>query len=389
MRVALNLEQLLQPAPGGIGRYTAELARLLPTLPAGDGDEVTLVPFVARHGREHVEARMREFGLDELDPVVLGLPRPLLYDAWHLLRRPGLDRSRRLRHADVVHAPSVAVPPKSDAPLVVTAHDAAPLIYPETYPRRGRRFHKQGLAAAAKRADLVITVSRSSADELVTHTTIPRERIRVVPNGVDPDIAANEDVEAARHEFGLGDMPYVFWIGSLEPRKNVGLLVDAFARWALHSDLPHLLVLAGPAGWVEDEAAVFAPARRLGDRVRTIGRVGDPVLSALYRGAELFAFPSRHEGFGIPVLEAMAQETPVLAADIPALREIAAGAAVLRSPDDTDAWVAALDNLLHNEPELSRLGIAGRQRAQEYSWARCVQATRAVYQEALELNSRR
>src|SRR2546429_203692 len=150
MRVALTLEQLLQPAPGGIGRYTAELARLLPALPARDGDETTLVPFVARHRREDVETRLCEFGLDGVDPVVLPLPRPLLYDAWHLLRRPRLGRSRRLRYADVVHAPSVAVPPKSDVPLVVTAHDAAPLIYPETYPRRGRRVPPPGLARPAE-----------------------------------------------------------------------------------------------------------------------------------------------------------------------------------------------------------------------------------------------
>jgi glycosyltransferase involved in cell wall biosynthesis len=384
MRVALNLEQLLQPAPGGIGRYTAELARLLPTLPSTDGDDVTLVPFVARHHREDVEARLREFGLAGVDPVVLPLPRPLLYDAWHLLRRPRLGRSRRLRYVDVVHAPSVAVPPKSDAPLVVTAHDAAPLIYPETYPRRGRRFHTQGLAAAAKRADLVITVSQSAAEELSTYTAIPPERMRVVPNGVDLEIAGDAQVEATRRELGINDAPYVFWVGSLEPRKNVTLLVDAFVRWALHTDLPHRLVLAGPAGWLEDEASVLAPARRLGDRVRVLGRVGDPVLGALYRGADLFAFPSRHEGFGIPVLEAMAQETPVIAADIPALREIAGGAAVLRSPDDLDAWVAALDNLLHDEAELSRLGIAGRARAERYSWARCAEETRAIYLEAVE-----
>jgi alpha-1,3-rhamnosyl/mannosyltransferase len=175
----------------------------------------------------------------------------------------------------------------------------------------------------------------------------------------------------------------VFWIRSLEPRRT-SLLVDAFVRWALHTDLPHRLVLAGPAGWLEDEASVLAPARRLGDRVRVLGRVGDPVLGALYRGADLFAFPSRHEGFGIPVLEAMAQETPVIAADIPALREIAGGAAVLRSPDDLDAWVAALDNLLHDEAELSRLGIAGRARAERYSWARCAEETRAIYLEAVE-----
>jgi glycosyltransferase involved in cell wall biosynthesis len=383
MRVALNLEQLLQPAPGGIGRYTAELARLLPTLPARNADTVTVVPFVARHRRAHIEARLREFGLEDLDPVALRLPRPLLYDAWHLLRRPRLERSRRLRDVDVVHAPSVAVPPKERVPLVVTAHDAAPLIFPETYPRRGRRFHEQGLAAAADRADIVITVSHASADELVAHTAIERDRIRVVPNGVDLELAGDDEVAEIRRRFDLGDKPYVFWIGSLEPRKNVGLLVDAFAQWAARTDLPHQLVLAGPAGWLEDESAVLRPARPLGDRVRTLGRVGDPALRALYRGADVFAFPSRHEGFGIPVVEAMAQETPVLAADIPALREVAAGAAVLRSPDDTDAWVAALDNLFHDADERARLGAAGRRRAQHYSWARCADETRAVYREVI------
>ena len=384
MRVALNLEQLLQPAPGGIGRYTAELARLLPALGDRDDDAVTLVPFVALHRRTHIRARMREFGLAEFDPVVLPLPRPLLYDSWHVLRRPGLQRSRRLRDVDVVHAPSVAVPPKSGAPLVVTAHDAAPLIFPETYPRRGRRFHEQGLAAAEQRADLVITVSNAAADEVVSHTAIRRERIRVVPNGVDLQLATDDEVAATRHRFDLVDTPYVFWIGSLEPRKNVGLLVEAFVRWAARTDLPHRLVLAGPAGWLEDEATVLAPARPLGDRVRTIGRVTDPALRALYKGADVFAFPSRHEGFGIPVLEAMAQETAVVAADIPAVREITAGAARLLPPDEIGAWVEALDGLLHDDEERARLGAAGHERAQQYSWMRCAEATRAVYREALE-----
>ncbi|HMF82363.1 MAG TPA: glycosyltransferase, partial [Acidimicrobiia bacterium] len=224
MRVALNLEQLLQPAPGGIGRYTAELARLLPALPSGDDDAIELVPFVARHRREEIEARFHEFDLDGVDPVVLRLPRPLLYDAWHVFRRPRLVRPRRLHTVDVVHAPSVAVPPKSNASLVVTAHDAAPILFPATYPRRGRRFHAQGLAAAAKRADLVITVSNAAADELVTHTAIPRQRIRVVPNGVDLEIAGDDAVDAVRREYELGETPYVFWVGSLEPRKNVGVL---------------------------------------------------------------------------------------------------------------------------------------------------------------------
>ena len=385
MRVALNLEQLLQTPPGGVGRYTAELARLLPGLDGGDPDgPVELVPFVARHRERDVAAALHAFGLDGLDPVVLPLPRPVLYDSWHLLGRPGLRGLARRRGAlDLVHAPSVAVPPKGGYRLVVTVHDAAPLLFPETFPRRGRWFHRRGIAAAARRADLVITVSRAAADELAEHTDIPAERVRVVPNGVDLTEASDDDVAASRVAFGLGERPYVLWLGSLEPRKNVGVLVEAFVRWAATADVPHQLVLAGPAGWVEDRQAVLAPGRRLGDRVRTIGRVGDDHLRGLYRGADVFTLPSRHEGFGIPVLEAMAQSTPVIASDIPALRELAGGAATLVAPDDPDAWVNALDYLVHERARHDDLAAAGRERAELYSWERCATETVAVYREAL------
>jgi glycosyltransferase involved in cell wall biosynthesis len=390
MRVALNLEQLLQPAPGGVGRYTAKLARLLPAVPAERGDdEIALVPFVARHRRADVRAALHEFGLEHLDPVIAVLPRPVLYDSWHVLGVPGVSRlSPRMRDFDLVHAPSVAVPPRGRTPLVVTAHDAAPLVYPETYPRRGRWFHRRGLAAAAKRADLVITVSNAAADELVAYTEIPRARIRVVPNGVDLGVASDEDVRRVRERFGLGEQPYLSWVGSLEPRKNVGLLAQAFARWAAHTELDHRLVLAGPPGWVEDQADTLAPLRALGDRVKSIGRVDDTVLPALYRGADLFVFPSRHEGFGIPVLEAMAQGTPVLCADIPALREVAGDAARLLAPDDAATWADAIDDLLGHANERARLSTAGVERARLFSWERCAAATRDVYLEARASNSR-
>lgn len=385
MRVALNLEQLLQTPPGGVGRYTAELARLLPGLETGDPDDaIELAPFVARHGADQVAAALRDFGLAGLDPVALPLPRPVLYDAWHVLGAPGLGAVRRRRGAlDVVHAPSVAVPPRGRYRLVVTVHDAAPLVHPETYPRRGRWFHRRGIAAAARRADLVITVSRAAADEIDEHTDISPDRVRVVPNGVDPTEASDEDVASARDAFGLDDRPYVLWLGTLEPRKNVGVLVEAFARWVAMHDVPHLLVLAGPAGWLEDGQGVLGPARRLGERVRMIGRVGDDHLGGLYRGAELFALPSRHEGFGIPALEAMAQGTPVVCSDIAALREVAGDGARLVAPDDPDAWAAMLDDLSHDEDGRAALAALGRRRASEFSWERCARETVAVYREAL------
>jgi alpha-1,3-rhamnosyl/mannosyltransferase len=252
---------------------------------------------------------------------------------------------------------------------------------PEAFTRRGVVFHRQGFAAAAKRARLVIAVSAFSADEIATHTAIPRDRIRVVPNGVDRARVTLEAVTAARAQFRIDDRPYVFWAGTFQPRKNVRVLLDAFAAMD-PARVPHRLVLAGPPGWKPDDADAAA-ARALGDRVRLLGPVGRDHLFALFAGAELFAFPSRHEGFGIPVLEAMAQETAVVCADIPALHEVAGAAARFVAPDDTEGWVDALTGLLGDDHERARLVDAGRSQVAGYSWERCARETAAVYREAL------
>jgi glycosyltransferase involved in cell wall biosynthesis len=392
MRVALNLEQLLTPPPGGIGRYTAELARLLPRLDRSglgdgggdgrvDGDgAVDIVPFVAHHGHERVAGALRDFGLDGADgvePVVLPLPRPVLYDAWHVLGWPSLGvLSARLRDVDL------AVPPCRDVPLVVTVHDAAPVLFPHTFPRRGRWFHARGIAAAARHADLVITVSNAAADELVAHTPIARACIRVVHNGVDQREVPDREVAATRAALGLGEDPYVLWVGTLEPRKNLPTLLAAFREVVAATDLRHRLLIVGPTGWRENNEVAQA-ARLLGDRVRFVGAVRGDQIAAVYRGADLFAFPSRHEGFGLPVLEAMAQRRAVVAADIPAIREIAGDAATLIAPDDVDLWAGALTWLLRAPAVRSELGERGRDRAAQFSWDRCAAGTRAVYAEAI------
>ena len=142
VRVAVNVEQLLHEAPGGIGRYTAELVRLLPGL----GVDVTA--FTARHSRADVDRALHAHALDDVTPVILPLPAAVLYDAWHVLGVAG--PVRRVAPVDLVHAPSPAVPPTARVPLVVTVHDAAPLVMPEAFTRRGVTFHRQGFAAAAQ-----------------------------------------------------------------------------------------------------------------------------------------------------------------------------------------------------------------------------------------------
>jgi len=390
MRVALNLEQLLQPAPGGIGRYAAELARVLPTLAAsGDGaadggadggaeDRVEVVPFVARHPDAAVIAAMRAAGLGPA--TALRWPRPVLYECWN--RLGVVDPVAYLPGAasvDVVHAPSVAVPPRRRVPLVVTVHDAAPMRFPETYPPRGRRFHESGVRAAAARADAIVAPTAAAADEIAEYTAIARDRIVPIHHGVDHTVATDAEVTAARAALGLDDRPYVCWVGTLEPRKDVGVLIDAFARVVARDDPPHRLVLVGPSGWLDGAGAAASRAAALGDRVRFAGSVPADRLRALYRGADCFALPSRHEGFGLPVLEAAAQGTAVLASDLPVLREIAGSAARFVPVGDVDAWADALGGLLADAGARAALGAAGRTRAAEFTWERSARAHLAVY----------
>ena len=373
VRVAVNVEQLLHEAPGGIGRYTAELLRLLPA------HGVAVTPFTARHPRADVERALRAHDLTGFDPVILPLPAAVLYDAWHVLGIAG--PVRRVAPVDLVHAPSPAVPPTGKVPLVVTVHDAAPMVMPEAFTRRGVTFHRQGFAAAATRARLVIAVSEFSAEEIATHTSIPRDRIRVVPNGVDLVPATAQQVAATRRAFGIDDRPYVFWAGTFQPRKNVRVLLDAFVRLAA-DEFPHRLVLAGPPGWKPDDEDSEI-AKQLSDRVRLLGPVAREHILPLFAGADLFAFPSRHEGFGIPVLEAMAQGTAVVCADIPALREVAGDAARFIAPDDLAGWVDGFRKLLTDDGARTALVAMGHERVGRYSWERCTVETVAVYDEAL------
>ncbi len=370
VRVGINVEQIVQDGVSGIASYTTELVRRLPAR----GWDVTA--FTARHPEAEVRAAMAGAGVPGVHPVVLPFPRPLLYDAWHTVGAAG--PLRRIAPVDLVHAPSVAVPPVRDVPLVVTAHDAAPVTFPDTYTRRGRWFHRRGFAAAARRARLVIAVSEFSAAEIAANTPIPRDRIRVVPNGVALDPAPADAVARARESWGIDGRPYVLWVGTLQPRKNVGVLVDAFHRAVAEAELPHVLVLVGAEGWLADR-----PPDDAGDRVLAPGALARGPLSALYGGAELFAFPSRHEGFGLPALEAMAQGTPALLGDIPALREVAGDAAAFVDPGDVDGWSARLVALLGDADERARLGRAGVARAAQFSWDRCAERTVAVYDEAL------
>lgn len=376
MRLAVNAEQFLYRSPGGIGRYTAQVLTVLPA----DFPDVEVVPFTARHPRSEVDRELAAWGVRG-PAVIQAWPRPVLYEGWVRFGRP---RLRGLKGVDLVHAPSVAVPPRMGCPLVVTVHDAAAELFPEAFSAAGRRFHSRGLRAAAARADVVITVSQAAADEIAAHSSIGADRMRVVPNGIDPVRVDPSDRERALAGWGLQGRPYVLWVGSLEPRKGVGTLVAAMAevhRRGAHRDVQ--TVLAGYEGWLGQDLVDPLDRNQLGSSLHQLGRLSEVQLWSLYAGATIFAFPSRHEGFGLPVVEAMSQETPVIASDIPAVREVAGDAAVLVPAGDVTGWATALEGLLADEGARRRAAEAGLARSRRFDVHRAMAGTYAVYQEIL------
>jgi glycosyltransferase involved in cell wall biosynthesis len=376
--VAINAEQLLYRSPGGIGRYTAQLLTVLPQ----SFPDVEVVPLTARHSDDEIRSALDRAGVSALVSsrrVRLPLPRPLLSESWVRLGWPPLPR---LPGTDLVHAPSVAVPPHPRVPLVVTVHDAAPVLFPDAFNQRSGRWHRLALQAAARRADLVITVSQAAADEIVAHTPIPADRIRVVANGVAPLTIDPEERRAYLQARGLEDREFVLWVGSLEPRKGVGTLVAAMAELKRRRPANDTrLVLAGFEGWLNANLIDPADRQALGPALRQLGRLEERELWSLYGAATVFALPSRHEGFGVPVLEAMSQGVPVLASDIAAVREVSGGAARLVDPNDVKAWADALGDLLEDTRERRRLGERGRARSQEFTLEEMAANTRTVYLE--------
>lgn len=302
---------------------------------------------------------------------------------WHNFGFPGPQLfSSAVKGADIVHNPFPAVPPVK-GPLVVTVHDAGFAAFPSAYPPRGVKFHTIALEKAARRAQLVITDTHAAAREIAAHSPVPAERLRVVPLGVDHRKATQQEAEQALRRYHLEDRPFFLWVGSLEPRKNVGVLVRAFSALVAAREVPHRLVLAGPLGWLHQGLISDQERAQLGDRLRSLGSVSDADLRGLYSMATLLALPSLHEGFGLPMLEAMVQGAPVVCSAIAALEEVSGGAALLVPPSDVEKWARALGELALGTERRDQLSLAGVERASQFSWELTAERTHAVYEEIL------
>ena len=370
LRVGISVTVLEGPAtqlrPDGIGVYTREL------MAAYDSrDDVVAVPVV-----------MGPRAARRASPGAVVLPQTAVV-ASALSWMTGVDfrGARRLaERVDVVHATDYRIPRLRRTPVCATLFDAIPLSHSEWANPRLRRMKNFLLRKSARWADHVIAISRAMVPELVEHYGIDPQRITVTSLGVEARWFVRESasrVAAVQSRYSLKP-GYLLFVGTLQPRKNVERIIEAFERLPAQIADGRQLVIAGKAGRRTDALVATLRAAAAGGRVRWLDYVDADDMRALYQGAAAFVFPSLYEGFGLPVLEAFASGIPVVTSTTTSLPEVAGDAAILVDPTDVDALAGAMASLLDDSVLADRLRNAGLERARGFTWARCAAETNAV-----------
>lgn len=358
----------------GTGRYLAELFRVLPSLSPSDDfllylkrDQTDLFPVGAPNARQAV-----------LEDCPLSPSRRVLWELRHFTRRLVEDR------VDLYHGPANFLPLRKVCPYVLTLHDMVYFHNPQRTTRFRAKYWQWMIRSTARHADRLITVSEFSKTQVLKYLPIDPDRIRVIHNGVDERYFEPSPAELRaemRSALGL-DSPYILYIGRLDPDKNVTRIVEAFARLCQDGLKDCRLVVAGAREYRESEILRAVERHRLGDRVVFTGYVKEEHLLPLYQEASVFCYPSLNEGFGLPVLEAMACSVPVVTSNLSSLPEVAGDCGILVDPFSVDAIARGIEEALGTERGRD-LGRAGRHRARTFTWHACARRHLAVYREVL------
>jgi len=372
IHVGLNLVYLVPGETGGMETYAREL---IPRLASLEG--LRLTAFVNREAIER-----RDWPWEDLVPTELVPVKARNRFEWARGEQQHLPRQAAAAACDLIHSLASTAPLRGRVPRVTTIHDLNYRKVPDAH------FGIRGLGmrvlvpAAARRSRRIIVDASSTRDDLIAELGVKAEKVDVIPLGVgSPPVPAPDLASGIRARFGLDDRPLVLSVSAKRPHKNLERLLRALA--AIPGDRRPLLVIPGYRTPYEETLTQLAHRLDIEDDVIWLHWVTDDELEGLYAAATCLVFPSLYEGFGLPVLEAMARGVPVATSGRASLREVAGDAALLFDPEDVDTIREAIERLVSDSAERERLIAAGRGRAAEFSWERTAELTAASYRRAL------
>jgi glycosyltransferase involved in cell wall biosynthesis len=272
----------------------------------------------------------------------------------------------------ILHSPDFVLPPTLGARTVLTVHDLSFMRHPECSSPSLLAYLLRAVPRSVRRADVLLADSESTRRDLVELLKVPEERVRVVYPGVEPRFVSEGEQHTMRQQdvlerYGIRP-PYILGLGTLQPRKNYPRLIRAYGLLRRRYHVPHQLVIGGGRGWLHEQIDETIRQTRLHEDVRLIGYVADEDLPALYRAADVFAFPSLYEGFGIPVLEAMGCGTPVVTSMVSSLPEVAGKAALMVPPEDVEALAQAMWQLMSDQALRNDLVRRGYEQVKRFTW---------------------
>ena len=389
MHIAIDYTPAIRQR-AGIGRYTRGLVNALIEMDA-ENEYVLLVVGKVREARGNTEHATRNTKpgqhLASLPPNFrlrrLPLPHRLVTIAWHRLRLP-LPAELFVGPVDIFHSPNFLLPPLRRARGLITVHDLAFLRVPECADPSLRAYLTTAVPRSIARSDRILADSLSTKRDLMELLNVPGKRISIIPAGVEPRFRPIDDegeLERVRRRYSL-DEPFILSLGTLEPRKNYVRLIEAHARLRRRLPSAPSLIIAGGHGWLCED--ILAAAKRHGNgSVRSLGFVPDKDLPALYTLAELFAFPSLYEGFGLPPLEAMACGTLVVCSNRASLPETVGDAALMVDAEDIEGLATAMQRALEDEKLRTEMIAKGLAQAKRFTWRKAAEKLLEAYEETL------
>jgi len=381
MKVILSIDPVRFPLTG-IGRYTYELAKHLKEI-----TEVEELKFLSGYRFAHLPEPEQAATTNEVTSTKLrqSVLKNTLSRELYSLVSPLLKQHAIRGYADhVYHGPNFYLPPFA-GPSVCTFHDLSIFTWAHCHPPERVKYMRKEIAATLKRADMLITDTETTRQEVAAYFSWPLDKIRAVPLACSDDFRPRrlEEIKSVLTKHGLSYQGYSLYVGTIEPRKNLDVLLDAYALLPLAVRQQWPLILIGYQGWRSEYLHERIKAAASEGWARYLGFVDADELPLIYAGARVFVFPSLYEGFGLPVLEAMASGIPVVCSNASTLPEVTEEAAAMCEPQDVDTLSELINRALQDQSWRESAVKKGLLQAAKFSWQRCAKDTVAVYKEIL------